>query len=149
MTPVLTYSSLDLNNLVSELCSRSTGTLIPDQVYDDWNSSMQIPTNFPGSFGFFPTTLRDQPFREKGSYRGASRRENRKSHRGGRWSLPREFLGCSQDILRPGREIPYLDACLRYFLAGSGPELNYRFRITTFGVLSLMNKLNWIPNLLK
>lgn len=53
------------------------------------------------------------------SYRGASRRENRKSHRGGRWSLPREFLGCSQDILRPGREIPYLDACLRYFLVST------------------------------
>lgn len=53
------------------------------------------------------------------SHRGSSRRENRKSYRGGRWSLPWKFLGCSQDILRPGREIPYPDACLRHFLVST------------------------------
>lgn len=53
------------------------------------------------------------------SCRGASGRQNRESYRGRRRSLPREFLGSSQDILRPGREIPYLDACLRYFVVST------------------------------
>ena len=69
MTRVLTYSSLDLNNLVSGLCSRSTLTLnnslIPDQVYDDWSFSMQIPTNFPALLQLLPDNIERERERER------------------------------------------------------------------------------------
>jgi len=56
------------------------------------------------------------------SHRGTQRRQNRESDWSGRRSFPGEFSGCSQDVLRPGSAISYLDTRVRHLLVSTNHE---------------------------